>query len=99
MAADCVVVVDLLIDDDALADFMALLQANAQTSLQQEPGCHHFDVCVDQACPTRILLYEIYTDEAAFAAHLASAHYQGFDARTKQMIRSKSVRRLTIKAG
>lgn len=99
MTAGYVVAVDLRVGGDSLAPFMALLAANARASLANEPGCRRFDICVDTADPTQLLLYEIYDDEAAFAAHLASEHYLRFDAETRHMLISKSVRRLTLKAG
>jgi len=89
-----IVVVDLEIGADALAAFLPLMRQNAAASLRDEPGCRQFDVCHDPATPTAILLYEVYDDEAAFAAHLASTHYLAFDAATRAMIRSKAVRKL-----
>jgi len=89
-----VVVVDLEIGADALAAFLPLMRQNAAASLRDEPGCRQFDVCSDTAAPAAILLYEVYCDEAAFTAHLASAHYRAFDTATKHMIRSKAVRKM-----
>lgn len=89
-----IVVVDLDIAADALAAFLPLMRQNAAASLRDEPGCRQFDVCHDPSVPTSIFLYEVYDDEAAFSAHLASAHYLAFDAATKAMIRSKAVRKL-----
>lgn len=94
-----VVVVDLLVEEGALADFLPLLDGNARASLAHEPGCHRFDVCQDPDEPASILLYELYTDEAAFAAHLASAHFRAFDRQTAAMVRSKTVRQLALRAG
>jgi len=88
-----IVVVDLEIGADALAGFLPLMRQNAAASLRDEPGCRQFDVCHDPNAPTAIFLYEVYDDEAAFAAHLASAHYLEFDAATRAMIRSKAVRK------
>jgi autoinducer 2-degrading protein len=89
-----IVVVDLDIGAEALSAFLPLMRQNAAASLRDEPGCRQFDVCHDPAAPTSLLLYEVYDDEAAFAAHLASAHYLAFDAATGAMIRSKAVRKL-----
>lgn len=89
-----IVVVDLEIGTEALPAFLPLMQQNAAASLRDEPGCRQFDVCHDPAAPTSLLFYEVYDDGAAFAAHLASAHYLAFDAATSAMIRSKAVRKL-----
>lgn len=98
-AAGFVIVVDLVVDDAALPRFMPLMQANAAASLAEEPGCRRFDICVDQSNKAQILLYEIYDDAAAFDLHLASPHFLSFDAETRDMVRSKTVRRLDLRAG
>lgn len=96
--SNLVIVVDLLVDDAMLADFMPLMEANAAASLANEPGCRRFDICVDAQNPSQILLYEIYDDAPAFDAHLASAHYLSFDQATRHMLKSKAVRRLELKS-
>ena len=93
-----VIVVDLVIDGDR-DRFMELMAANAAASLRDEPGCRQFDVCVDADDPGRLMLYEVYDDEAAFAAHGASPHYQAFDKASAQLIARKDVRRLRLTAG
>ena len=67
--------------------FLPLMRANAATSLQAEPGCLRFDVCTDPDRPDEVFLYEVYASPEAFAAHLASAHFTGFDAASAAMIR------------
>lgn len=96
--ARLVVTVDLLIDGDR-DGFMHLLTQNASASLRDEPGCYQFDVCVDSTHDSRLFLYEVYADDAAFAAHLASPHYTTFDAETRGMIVRKDVRRFWLTAG
>lgn len=93
-----VIAVDLTIGGD-LDRFMTLMAANAAASLRDEPGCRQFDVCVDVADRSRVLLYEIYDDDSAFDAHLASPHYRSFDAETKALIVRKDVRRYRLRAG
>jgi quinol monooxygenase YgiN len=41
----------------------------------QEPGVVRFDVIQQEDDPTRFILVEIYRDDAAPAAHKATAHY------------------------
>ncbi len=72
-----------------MAAFWPLMVENARRSKEDEPGCHQFDVCRDG---DEIFLYEVYDDRAAFDAHLATAHFQGFDAASAEMIASKSVK-------
>lgn len=86
------VVVTFQIKPGAMPDFMPLMLANARTSLADEPGCHQFDVATDEGRPDEVFLYEIYTDRAAFDAHLASTHFRAFDVAVADMIASKLVR-------
>ena len=43
---------------------------------RQEPGCRLYQPCQDPANPGSFLIFEVYDDEAAFAAHGESAHFQ-----------------------
>ena len=72
--------------------FLPLMEANAAASLQSEVGCRQFDICTDTDTPNQVFLYEVYTDRAAFEAHLASAHYATFVTATKTMITDKTAR-------
>ena len=80
------VTVEFTIDPVHWKVFMPLMRENARRSLEDEPGCHQFDVCVDDARPGVVFLYELYEDRAAFDAHLASAHFKAFSAATQAMI-------------
>jgi autoinducer 2-degrading protein len=44
--------------------------AHRERSLKDEPGTLQFEVLVPAAEPNRIMLYELYSDAAAFAAHM-----------------------------
>jgi (4S)-4-hydroxy-5-phosphonooxypentane-2,3-dione isomerase len=60
----------------ALRDrFLAAITAQGVASLEQEPGCLRFDICVDTADENRFLLYEVYEDEPALAAHTITPHF------------------------
>ena len=85
------VIVTFQINPSDWAAFLPTMRDNAATSLAQEAGCHRFDVCTDPARPHEVFLYELYTDAAAFYAHLSSDHFKAFDARVAQMVASKSV--------
>jgi quinol monooxygenase YgiN len=89
-----VVIVDFRIKPERLAEFMPLMLENARASLETEPGCRVFDVCVDPKDKTSVFLYEVYDDRAAFDAHLAAAHFKRFDSAVAPMVASKAVRLL-----
>jgi len=86
-----VVTVRLDIDPNHAPEFMRAMGAQAHNSLTLEAGCRQFDVSVDPSDLRRVFLYEIYTDRAAFDAHLASAHFNSFDATVQPWVTSKVV--------
>lgn len=63
----------------------------AVESLQHEPECLVFDVCVDPGDPRRILLYEISLSDAAFRDHLRTSHFVSFGADTRAWVEEKTV--------
>ena len=67
----------------------AFIRASIYTgsvSRREEPGCLRYDVSRDRAEPDCICFYEVYSDEQAFNAHIASAHYQRWEMATEGMI-------------
>jgi (4S)-4-hydroxy-5-phosphonooxypentane-2,3-dione isomerase len=87
-------VVEFRIKPEHIDAFAAAIADNARLSRETESGCRQFDVCRDSAQPALFYLYELYDDEAAIQAHLASAHYQRINAQTADWVESKSVRKL-----
>jgi quinol monooxygenase YgiN len=73
--------------------FLARVRVQARASLDAEPDCRQFDVCRDVSDARRVFLYEVYTSAAAFAAHLASAHFLAFDADTRAWTDEKVIER------
>ena len=72
------------------AEFRSAIIENATASRTLEPGCRQFDVC-ESVDGSEIFLYEIYDDEAAFQAHLATDHYKRFNARTTPWVADKRI--------
>ena len=88
------VIVDFKIKAAHLAGFRNAIDLNARASVADEPGFSQFDVCVDPQEASKIFLYEIYDDQAAFEAHLRTPHYAVFDQATANWTESKVVRKL-----
>ncbi len=87
-----VVTVEFATVEAKAAEFRSAIVVNAQASREREPGCRQFDVCVDPDDISRIFLYEVYDDRAAFEEHLASAHFKAFDTLVASWVREKAVR-------
>ena len=73
------------------AEFLARMTRQAAESLAREPDCLQFDVCRPPEHAGTVFLYEIYRDEAAFQAHLESAHFKDFDAGVGPWVEAKQV--------
>lgn len=84
-----VVTVTIEVFPDRWAEFLPLMMENARAS-RGEPACVRFDVATDPSREAEVFLYEVYDDEAGFAAHHRTGHYGKFDTATKDMIRRKS---------
>ena len=76
MIAICV---DFEIDPTNLDAFLSIIQKNASESLANEVGCYQFDILQDLQNPTKIFLYELYDDAAAFNLYKQSSHYLEFN--------------------
>lgn len=75
--------------------FLPLMLENARLSLADEPGCHRFDVCLSED-GSRVFLYELYTDEAAFGDHVETVHFKSFDRAVADLVAQKTVKIYTL---
>ena len=73
-----VIVAPLQIKEGHKEEFIKGMLEDAKGSVNDEPGCLRFDVIQDAGDSNRIWLYEVYTDEAAFQAHLKAPHFTKF---------------------
>jgi autoinducer 2-degrading protein len=89
-----VIIVEFTIKPGEMPRFMPLMLENAERSLRDEPGCRRFDVLTGE--DGRVVLYEIYDDEAAFQAHCRSPHFHRFDTAAKDLIATKRVERCIL---
>ena len=90
------IIVDFALEDSSFDRFHACVLENAKKSVKLEAGCHRFDVLVPDDDGARIVLYEIYEDAEAFAAHQQTPHFQQFDADTQGLVRQRSISRFAL---
>lgn len=86
-----VVLVEFRLRPGMSDQFRRLINENARASVRDEPGCRQFDVVVPDGEPDSVLLYEIYDDPAAFAAHTKTPHFADFDRESGPCVASKKV--------
>jgi quinol monooxygenase YgiN len=94
-----VLIAEFQVKPESVEAFIPLIMANANASVHAEKGCMQFDVTQQLDDPTKFSLYEIYSDQTAFELHGKTPHFQDFAAKTKDMVVSRSARRLTRLAG
>ena len=92
-----VVLVQVVVRPEMLAEFERVLLHNARESVSRDPGCLRFDVSQHVDDPTRWVLYELYDAPEAHAAHKKSAHFLAYDAFARDAVVEKAVSRCIVK--
>lgn len=92
-------IVELNIKPDRLKEFMNEIHAMAATTLEKEEGCLRFEVMPHKEEPNRIILVEIYADDAALKVHQESEHMAAFRSRVGDMIAERTPHHCEISTG
>ena len=72
--------------------FLALAQEDASKSVEREPGCRQFDVCIEPQKSGSVVFYEIYDDLAGFEDHKRTEHFKIFDEGSRPLIIRSEIR-------
>ena len=83
--------VQIAIKPENVESFMRKVLENAAAA-RKEPGCLHFDVCVDPQDRTKVMLYEVYRDEAAFQEHQKGDAFKRYLAEAVPLLASRERR-------
>jgi quinol monooxygenase YgiN len=92
-----VVLVQVRVRTEMLAEFERAILANADAARAREPGCVRFDVNQREGDPAEWLFYEVYKDAASFDAHRASPHFAAYQRVADAALLSKTLTRYTVK--
>ena len=84
-----VLVAELEINPSQLEAFKAAIKENGETAIRVEPGCLGFNAVFEKENPTRVRLFEIYTNADAFKTHLETPHFKKYAETTKDMVKSR----------
>lgn len=79
-----ILIVNIHVKADRIEAFREATVENA-TKSRQEPGVKYFDVLQQTDDPSRFVLYEVYRDAAAMAAHKETDHYHAWAAKADDM--------------
>lgn len=83
-------IVDIRLAPGAREAFLERVRAHARACLALEPGCLRFDVLSPDGEADRVVLYEVYADQAALDAHRATDRIATFFDDTRDMIAERS---------
>jgi autoinducer 2-degrading protein len=92
-----VVLVQVTVKAEMLAEFERAILLNAEAARTREAGCMRFDVSQREDDLAQWLFYEVYRDAAAFDAHRASAHFSAYQEVAERAVVSKTLNRYTTK--
>lgn len=81
----------LEIDPQNLAAYKAALREEIVKSVAAEPGVLALLATTEKENPHIFHLLEIYQDDAAYAAHIKSPHFQTYNRQTQSMVLAKTL--------
>ena len=84
-------IAELEIDPAHLDAYKAAVKEEIETSVRVEPGVIAIYSVAEKDNTSKLRFFEIYADEGAYNAHIASAHFKKYLETTKGMIRSKKL--------
>jgi (4S)-4-hydroxy-5-phosphonooxypentane-2,3-dione isomerase len=83
--------VEIRIKPENVEGFMQQALDNARAA-RKEAGCRQFEVLVDPADRTKVMLFEVYDDEKAFGAHQQTAAFKKYLAEAVPLLASRERR-------
>jgi quinol monooxygenase YgiN len=82
---------ELDIDRAQLESFKSAITEGIETAVRIEPGVLALYAVSEKDNPSRVIVFEIYTDADAYAKHLETPHFKKFRATTDKMVRSRKI--------
>lgn len=76
------------IDSAQLNEYKAMLTEEIEMSVRVEPGVLTLYAVYEKDHPARVTIFEIYVDEAAYEAHLKTAHFKKYKSGTQGMVKA-----------
>lgn len=76
------------IDPSQLTQYRAALQEQMQTAIREEPGVLTYYAVAEKNDPASITILEIYSDTAAYQAHIQTPHFKKYKETVKDIVKS-----------
>jgi len=81
-------VAEIGIDRAQIEPYQAALKEEIEAAVRLEPGVLALHAVCNKDDPARVIVFEIYADEAAYKAHLATPHFLQYKAAVEGMVTS-----------
>jgi quinol monooxygenase YgiN len=82
---------ELEIDPAQLESFKSAIKEGIEAAVRVEPGVLGLYAVAEKDKPSRVIVFEIYTDAIAYATHLEMPHFKKFRATTDEMVKSRKL--------
>lgn len=84
-------VAELEIDPARLESFESAIKEAIETAVRTEPGVLVLYAVSEKDNPSRVIVFEIYTDANAYTTHLETPHFKRYRATTDKMVKSRKL--------
>ena len=82
---------ELEIEPAQLESFQYAVKEGIEAAVRVEPGVLVLYAVSEKDHPSRVIVFEIYTDANAYATHLETPHFKKFRATTDKMVKSRKL--------
>jgi quinol monooxygenase YgiN len=89
-----VIVAEHDVDEADFETYVNYCLHNANTSVATEAGCLRYDVHISPKNPRRVVLTEVYANEAALNSHRETEHFLLWSERAKPLIKARNSQHL-----
>ena len=85
-------VAEIEIDPTQIEPYKAAAKEQIEAAVRLEPGVLALYSVADKENPSRVWVFEMYTDVDAYKSHLETAHFQKYKTITQDMVKSLKLR-------
>jgi quinol monooxygenase YgiN len=84
-------VAKIQVDPAQLDKYNIALKEQMNTAIRVEPGVLSYYAVADKKDPSRITIFEVYADSAAYKAHIKSLHFKKYKETVQHMVTALEV--------
>jgi autoinducer 2-degrading protein len=88
-----ILIAHLDVKEDFLEEYLTEIKAHAHNSVQIEADCLRFEILTPQDSTAHLILFEVYTNDAALELHSNSEHMAAYRKHTQGMVIKSTIYR------